>query len=318
MRTLQNTHQAQVAALSFGPAGQLVAGGSGGFDLWGLAGGGKLHIPSHPTRHVFACAFDPLGRWFYFSDSIGGCCLFSLDGSGFRRLPGDVHQHHVVSLAVSSDGQRLVVSRGGAGFNRVECWDTTGDWRLEWAVRDGAPAGEGAYYFRQQGWFTYAVAVSPDGTLVCATENRPSEPGRSENGFLVLRDARTGRQTWESATQSFWMRRSLRFTQDGKRLLSLRDTRVEAWDIAERRQVGVIPAPGRAHFRALAVHPGGRFFATAGGDGVVRTWCPDSLRPLDAYRWGIGKLHSLAFSPDGNLGAAGGEKGKVVVWDVDV
>jgi hypothetical protein len=34
--------------------------------------------------------------------------------------------------------------------------------------------------------------------------------------------------------------------------------------------------------------------------------------------WDIGRLRSVAFSPDGMLAAGAGDKGKIVVWDVDL
>jgi hypothetical protein len=37
-----------------------------------------------------------------------------------------------------------------------------------------------------------------------------------------------------------------------------------------------------------------------------------------AFNWEIGRLRSVAFSPDGMLAAAGGDRGKIVVWDVDL
>jgi WD40 repeat protein len=36
------------------------------------------------------------------------------------------------------------------------------------------------------------------------------------------------------------------------------------------------------------------------------------------FTWDIGRMRSIAFSPDGALAAAGGDTGKVVVWDVDL
>ena len=35
------------------------------------------------------------------------------------------------------------------------------------------------------------------------------------------------------------------------------------------------------------------------------------------FTWDIGRMRSVAFSPDGLLAAAGSDTGKVVVWDVD-
>jgi WD40 repeat protein len=89
------------------------------------------------------------------------------------------------------------------------------------------------------------------------------------------------------------------------------------WDPATSAHIGWIPAPGRANFNSLAVHPSGRFAVTAAGDGCARYWDLQELKQTRAFRWQIGKLYSVAFSRDGMLAAAGGDKGQVVVWDVE-
>jgi hypothetical protein len=37
-----------------------------------------------------------------------------------------------------------------------------------------------------------------------------------------------------------------------------------------------------------------------------------------AFNFDIGRLRSVAFSPDGMLAAVGGDRGKIVLWDVDL
>jgi WD40 repeat protein len=38
---------------------------------------------------------------------------------------------------------------------------------------------------------------------------------------------------------------------------------------------------------------------------------------IRTFSWDIGRVRSVAFSPDGAVAAAGGDTGKVVVWGVD-
>lgn len=322
MRILQNTAPRVVAGVTFGPGGQtLIAGGSGGFNVWDLSTGAGTFLKSHSTKYVWACTCDPLGRWLYFSDSLGGCRLIDLSGHGYRRLPGSPYVHHVVGLAVSPDGQRLVVSRGGASDNRLECWTITpgGDFASVWSLCNGQPIpADEPFLLNQSSWFAYAVAFSHDGRMI-ATNERRGEAGRThERPALAVRNTESGATVTEIGGTSFGFGTRIEYAPDGRTLFTWSDQKVEVWDLTNGKCVGQLPAPGRAYFRNLAVHPSGKFFLTVAGDGQVRYWDPNTLAQLRSLTWGIGKLHSVAFSRDGTLAAAGGDKGRVVVWDVDL
>jgi WD40 repeat protein len=73
----------------------------------------------------------------------------------------------------------------------------------------------------------------------------------------------------------------------------------------------------RKEITALAFHPSGRFLAATSNDNTVKLFDTGTWKMASAFNWNIGRLHSLAFSPDGMLAAAGGDKGKIVLWDVD-
>jgi WD40 repeat protein len=70
--------------------------------------------------------------------------------------------------------------------------------------------------------------------------------------------------------------------------------------------------------RAVGFTPDGRTLMTACGDGRARLWNAHTGELLRTYDFGIGRLYSGAFSPDGLTCAAGGETGQIVVWDVEV
>jgi WD40 repeat protein len=99
--------------------------------------------------------------------------------------------------------------------------------------------------------------------------------------------------------------------------------------------------------RDLAFHPGGRLLATVcgrpnekwyeaveaveaegpgirlalekfpTGEGTLRLWDADSGGLREQLDWGVGALSAVAFAPDGCIGAAGGEVGQIVLWDID-
>ncbi len=68
---------------------------------------------------------------------------------------------------------------------------------------------------------------------------------------------------------------------------------------------------------ALAFSACGRFLVTGSKRGNCSVHNPDAGIVRGTFDWGIGCVHSIAFSPDGLTCAAGGENGQIVVWDLD-
>lgn len=78
----------------------------------------------------------------------------------------------------------------------------------------------------------------------------------------------------------------------------------------------VVKNSNRKHFTGVAFHPGGRYVAVTSTN-TVRLFDLATWDVAKTYTWDAGKMRSVAFSPDGSLGAAGTDAGTVVVWDVD-
>jgi WD40 repeat protein len=307
VRLLQNTFERPVLGVGFGPKGATVmAGGSGGFDVWDLATNTRRFVPTVQRRYIFAFVPDPLGRWLYFSAGFDSGALYDLTSGEARRFPG--HDHHIISLAAAPDGSRVAISRGGARFNRLECWSvgTDGSLTLAWST----PAlGEYTSF--------HGLAFHPAGHTIASVEERVARGPSGTASPLVLRNSSNGEQRSEfgSIAETLYLR--MMFTAEGERLVTWDKEHLIIWEVATGTRVHQIRQPGRAHFNGLAVHPSGRFLATVAGDGQVRFWDARTLRQLRALHWNIGKPQSVAFSQDGMLAAAGGDKGQVVVWDVD-
>jgi WD40 repeat protein len=166
-------------------------------------------------------------------------------------------------------------------------------------------------------WGTNGVATARDGQTIATAENR-SAGASGVNPLVVLRNGATGRAVTELGRSETSFDTRLAFASDGQALFTWDDRVLERWDAVAARQAGRLPAPGRAYFRGLVVHPSGRLLVTVSGDGQARYWEPADLSPIRVLKWGIGKLHAVAVSADGTLAAAGGDKGQVVVWDVEV
>jgi WD40 repeat protein len=74
----------------------------------------------------------------------------------------------------------------------------------------------------------------------------------------------------------------------------------------------------REELTGIAFHPSGKWLGITATDGTVKLYDTDTWAVAKTFTWNVGKLRSVAFSPDGTLAAVGSDSGKIVVWDVDV
>lgn len=91
--------------------------------------------------------------------------------------------------------------------------------------------------------------------------------------------------------------------------------RGSVWDVTGRSFVTALE--GHAdRITALAVSADGKQVVDVALDGTAILRDPRTWAVRKTFVWDVGKLHSVAFSPNGETCAAGSEDGRVVVWDM--
>jgi WD40 repeat protein len=80
----------------------------------------------------------------------------------------------------------------------------------------------------------------------------------------------------------------------------------------------VLKSDNRKEVTCLAFHPSGRYLAATSNDATVKIYDTETWKVAQVFTWEIGRMRSIAFSPDGMLAAAGSDKGQIIVWDFDL
>jgi WD40 repeat protein len=167
---------------------------------------------------------------------------------------------------------------------------------------------------REERFPTGCLAYSPDGAVLATSYGVRAK--RGYDSVIYLWDAVSG----ELRGQLFWEivyshPTAIAFSPDGKLLAGAYGPIANVFDVATEEKIATVK-PGSKHFKGLAFTPNGRL-ATVSNDRTVRVWEARTLKEVRAYEWKIGKLSAVAVAPDGQRMAAGGDTGRVVVWDVD-
>jgi WD40 repeat protein len=163
---------------------------------------------------------------------------------------------------------------------------------------------------------TANMHFSPDGKLLATSTPSRVYLWGPANGRLVRR-LRFDR---EFRTGDPGNRGEVRFSPDGSRIAMVYRQWLEVRSLERKndppiRILAGIGLPGTVW--AVRWTADGSQLLTVSSDEFVRVWNARTGAELRSLKWEIGRLYCVAFSPDGLTCAAGGEKGQVVVWDVD-
>jgi WD40 repeat protein len=219
------------------------------------------------------------------------------------------HKEWVAGLSFSKDEKRLL-SGDDAGVAIL--WDF--------------PARKEIRRSALKGW-AYALALSPDGTRALISERRPLVFDTGRLTAVRLWDAEKGEPVKDlSADYKDMYIGSAAFSPDGKLLVVGRGGEAaglngKLWllNAADGKKVKELTPAHQDGVTDIVFHPGGKHFASAGRDTVVRLWDAADGKMVKEFGKGRGGqfkdwVCAIAFSADGDWLAAADMAGAVQVW----
>lgn len=304
MQILQSERPRPLDLLAVGPDGLVAAacstiGLGGDVEVWTVTTGAIRHRTLVSEREARGLAFVPDGQKLLVGEPTG-TVVFDLVADDVTA--GPERRLGYPEFALPADGRRLLITEADIGRGTVSVMgaDDGTKFRTLWSV------GPEEFWYK-------IPAISSDGNWVAVARR-----GAVHGGEVVqIREAATGKLQSAIPSHPADLAQQLAFMSDGAKLMVRPVGRtIRVFDTATGQPAGEFVHPGRPYVTGMAVHPNGTP-ACSRTNGTVCLWDVDNQKLLRTLDWKLGKLVSVAFAPDGSLGAAGTEDGQVVVWDVD-
>jgi WD40 repeat protein len=301
---LLKTRRQKVEHVEFGASGELLAQGYKECLLW------TNPLNSEPATVI---SRKPCGDAQFCSN--GDIVIQIYDGSGIHLVRGSDRRwdhvmewpqngfgHVVVSLVKPLFLVKDVVGLYGYAIE-------SGGARLLWHVpvlfSDHSPSA----VFRRSG----------SQLITCENRGGYLDDRWQERLFLVVRDGLTGHVEQEMSVRTPLVNQPACVSPDDIWLATARTAHIRILDLSADMLpvVKVIRNTGPLHFTAVAFHPSGHYLAATSNDATVKLYDTSNWQVARTFTWDVGRMRSIAFSPDGTLAAAGSDTGQIVVWDVD-
>jgi WD40 repeat protein len=259
-----------------------------------------LHFDS--VHYVRTAAFTPNQSHLY----VAGSSFAAVDLKARSVQTFGHEQLDVAVLSLSPDGNRMIVEEAQSGTSALIGLRSTSE-----------PAANVWHRWTIPGIRVRPIFLASDAEFLRIEEQHVSGTPRQHR--FALFSVTTGDVTYRSD----WLAEEpaeIAVSPDGTTLACRTSKRLHFYPIQGgfTEPLKTIPNDGRKHFTAIAFHPSGRYLAATSNDATVKLYDTTTWDVARTFTWDIGRMRSIAFSPDGTLAAAGSDKGKVVVWDVDL
>jgi WD40 repeat protein len=163
-----------------------------------------------------------------------------------------------------------------------------------------------------------SLTLSADGRLFAMLSRSALGPQWAANPRRVeVRDTAT-RDVLGTGDYPYNYRDPLLFSPDNKQLVGFNSMTLLVWPLPQLGVPRLVRNDTRKNFTGIAYHPSGRHLFATNNDATVHVFDTVTWERVKRFTWKIGPLKAVAVSPDGTLAAAGGDKGDVVIWDVDL